>query len=114
MSEPTTVCGRAEYHGGRHGSWVKEAVSWQCGKEAVPRIKMSSRTGDWTCLECWGDFEDHIQAAQHWWRSHVRLRVLKPIDHGTEHGYHMHWRRQETACRQCKDAHAAHARGERL
>ncbi len=114
MTEPTTVCGRPKYHGGRHGSWTKNgtAEAWQCRTLAKPRVK-KGRDGWYKCLECWGSFENHTQAAQHWWRSHVRLRTLAAIKHGTESGYHAHLRRQETACRACKDAHAAHARGER-
>ncbi len=115
MTEPTTVCGRAKYHEGLHGSWVKNgtAEAWQCRVLAQPRIKVMGGSGYWRCLECFGTFENRTQAAQHWWRSHVRLRVLKEIKHGTKAGYHAHLRRDEATCRACKDAHAAHARGER-
>ena len=111
MTEPTTVCGRAKYHDGLHGAWVRNgtAEAWQCRVLAEPRIKKNA-DHLWVCLECFGQFNDHTQAAQHWWHSHVRIRVLKEIVHGTERAYHTHLRRQETACRACKDAHAAHAR----
>ena len=112
MTEPTTVCGRAKYHEYQHGSWVKNgtAEAWQCRVVAQPRIRFRKPDEIWTCLECYANFATHTQVAQHWWHSHVRIRVLKEIVHGTERGYHTHLRRQETACRACKDAHAAHAR----
>lgn len=44
------------------------------------------------------------------WAGHLVTRsgkVTKPREHGTERGYYQHRYRKETACRECKDAHAA-------
>jgi hypothetical protein len=42
-------------------------------------------------------------------RRHAQ-RVLKPIRHGTNGGYHAHRARGEAACQACKRAHAAYNR----
>lgn len=39
-----------------------------------------------------------------------RYTRLKPIDHGTVAGYHAHTRRNEPACRACREAWAADRR----
>lgn len=107
MTRSTTVCGKAKYHEGLHGSWTVEAEHWQCRTVAEPRI-VETHVGLWKCQECWALFASSTNAKHHWWRSHVRLRKLAAIKHGTEPGYHAHIRRQEATCRPCKDAHATH------